>query len=86
MSLIIFQCNPKLILQTEEDEEKEFDFRVENGGGALFTVNSDGYVLLNTDQLDYEDEAFQNTKEVRFTVSMVILHVIHKYKIRQDEA
>ena len=52
---------------------------MENGGGALFSVNSDGYVLLNTDNLDYEDEAFREQKEVKFTVSTELQTLRSKY-------
>ena len=50
-----------------DDEEAKFNYRAE--GGGLFSVNSDGYVVLSSDELDYEDTAFDDNKEVRFLVS-----------------
>ena len=50
------------LLQTDVDEATRFSYRVT--GSSAFTVLHDGYVIVNSDSIDYE-----SVKEITFKVS-----------------
>ena len=67
---VVYSC----LFQTVDDPPTQFTYRVD--GTGVFSINADGFVVLNVDDLDYE-----TTQQITFKVGIVVLVVYHVVRV-----